>query len=108
MLAQSNTTRLRTFIPDVGTHLHGTALPRTAWVRLNRLRIGVGLFRSCLHEWGMAPSAACECGAEEKTVDHVVLQCLIHRLTHELRGLTVLDDETIEWLLSTFPEIYCG
>ena len=27
----------------------------------------------------MAPSAACECGAEEQTVDEVVLQCPIHR-----------------------------
>jgi len=25
-------------------------------------------------------SAACECGAEEQTVDHVVLQCPIHDL----------------------------
>ena len=29
------------------------------------LRTGVGRFRSCLHNWGMASSAACECGAEE-------------------------------------------
>jgi len=27
----------------------------------------------------MASSAACECGAEEQTVGHVVLQCPIHR-----------------------------
>jgi len=53
----------------------------------------------------MASSVACECGAEEQTVDHVVLQCLIHRLPRGLHGLTVLDDETIEWLLSTCPEI---
>jgi len=26
----------------------------------------------------MASSATCECGAEEQTVDHVVLQCPIH------------------------------
>ena len=41
----------------------------------------------------MASSAACECGAEEQTVDHVVLQCPIHRPPHGLHGLTVLDDE---------------
>ena len=56
----------------------------------------------------MAFSAACECGAEEQTVDHVVLHCPIHRPLHGLHGLTVLDDETIEWLLNTCPEIYCG
>ena len=42
----------------------------------------------------MAPSAACECGAEEQTVDHVVLHCPIHRPPHGVHGLKVLDDET--------------
>jgi len=46
----------------------------------------------------MAASAACECGAEEQTVDHVVLYCTIHRPPYGLHGLTVLDDETIECL----------
>jgi len=44
--------------------------------------------RSFLYKWGMAPAAACECGAGEQTVDHVVLQCLIHRPPHGLHGLT--------------------
>ena len=41
----------------------GATLPRRAWVRLNRLRTGVGRFRSCLYKWSMASSAACESGA---------------------------------------------
>jgi len=53
----------------------------------------------------MASSAACECGAEEQTVDPVVLHCPIHRPPHGLHGLAVLDDETIEWLLNTCLEI---
>ena len=57
--------------------------------------------------WPPLPSA-CECGAEEQTVDHVVLQCLIHRPPDGLHGLAVLVDETIEWLLNTCPEISCG
>jgi len=61
-----STTRLRTLIPNIGTHFPGMTLPRTAWVRLNRLRTGVGRFRSCLYKWGMAPSAVCECGAEKQ------------------------------------------
>ena len=73
-----NPTRLRTSIPDTGTHTPGMTLPRRAWVRLNRLRTGVGRFRSCPYKWGMATSAACECGAEQ-TADHVVLHCPIHR-----------------------------
>jgi len=80
-------------------------LPRTAWVRINRLRTGVGRFRSCLYKWVMAPSAPCDYGAEEQTVDHVVLQFPMHLPPHGLHGLTVLDDETIEWLLNTCPEI---
>jgi len=47
-------------------------LQRRAWARLNRLRTGVGRFRSCLYKWGMTSSAAYECGAEEQTVDPVV------------------------------------
>jgi len=53
----------------------------------------------------MALSAAYECGAEEQTVDHVVLQCPIQRPPHGLHGLAVLDVEAIEWLLNTCPEI---
>jgi len=60
----------------------------------NRLHTYVGRFRSCLRKWGMVPSAACECGAEEPTVDHVVLHCPIHRPPHRVHGMTVLDDET--------------
>jgi len=53
---------------------------------------------------GMASSAACECSAKQ-TVDHVILHCPIHRPSHGLHGLTVLDDETTEWLLNTYPDI---
>jgi len=51
-----------------------------------------------LYKWGMAASAACGCGAEDRTVDHVVFQCPIHRPPHMLDGLAVLDDETTDWL----------
>jgi len=97
-------TRLCTFIPDTDTHPLGMTLLRIGCVRLNYLYTGVGPLRSCLHKWGMASFAACECCAEELTVDHVVLQCPIHRPPHRPHGLTVLDDETIEWLLDTCPD----
>jgi len=58
--------------------------PSKKWVRLNRLRTDIGRFRSCMYKWGMASSAACECGAEEQTADHVVFQRPIHRLPYEL------------------------
>ena len=70
------------FHPRHRPHTTGATLPRRAWVRLKRLRIGVGRFRSCVYKWGMASSEACEFGAEEQTVDHVVLQCPIHGPPH--------------------------
>jgi len=42
-----------------------------------------------------------ECGAEEQTIDHVVLQRPLNRPPLELHCLAVLDEETIEWLLNT-------
>jgi len=53
----------------------------------------------------MAPSATRVCGAEEQYVDLVVLRCSTYQPPHGLHGLTVLDGETIEWLLNTSPEI---
>ena len=66
--------KLCTFTPDIGTHHFGITLLWTAWVVLNRLRNGVGRFRSCLHKWRNSYSAACECGVQEQTAEHVVLQ----------------------------------
>jgi len=94
-----NTTRLHTF--NTGTHHLGMPLPRTVWVWLNCFLIGVGRFRSFSHKCVMAPSATFECDAEEQTVDHILLQCPIHRPSLGLLGLTFLDDETIDWLHST-------
>ena len=74
---ENTTTSHCIFIPDVGNHLPGMAPPRK--VRIQLKRTSVVRFRPCLHIWGMAPSAACECDVEEKTVGHVVLHCSIRR-----------------------------
>ena len=44
---------LRAFIPKTSTRLMGMGLPRSSWVRLNRLRAGVGCFQSFMHNWGL-------------------------------------------------------
>jgi len=61
-----HTRRLRTFIPDIGTHPPGMALQRTACVRLNRLRTGVGRFRYCSHKQVIVPSAAFDVAHKNK------------------------------------------
>ena len=77
-----NASRLRAFVSGTGTRPVGMGLPRAAWVRLNRLRTGVGRFHSSMHKWGLAPSPNCECGASEQTADHVLTACPIHRAPH--------------------------
>ena len=96
-----NAFRLRAFVPRTGARSVGMGLPRTTWVKLNRLRTGVGRFHSSMHKWGLAPSPNCECGASEQTADHVLTACPIHREPYGARGLTVLDDETRYWLNNT-------
>ena len=66
-----NASRLRAFVPGTGAWPVGMGLPRAAWVKLNRLRTGVGRFHSSMHKWSLAPSPNCECGAFEQTADHV-------------------------------------
>ena len=55
-----NVSRLRVFGPETGARPVGTDLPRVAWVKLNRLRTGVGRLNSSMHKWGLAPSPNCE------------------------------------------------
>ena len=98
-----NASRLRAFVPETGASPVGMGLPRAAWVKLNRLRTGVGRFHSSMHKWGLAPSSNCECGASEQTADHVLTACPIHRAPHGARGLTVLDDELVAGLMASLP-----
>ena len=100
-----NDSRLHVFVPETGARPVGVGLPRAAWIKLNRLRTGVGQFHSSMHKWGLAPSPNCECGASEETANHVLTAWPIHRAPHEARDLTVLDDETRCWLNNTTSSI---
>ena len=100
-----STSRVRAFISRVSSRQLGMSLPRTSWVRLNRLRTGIGRFHSSMYKWGLAPSPNCECGATEQTADHVISSCLIYHVPRGTRGLQVLDDATRCWLNITTTSI---
>ena len=100
-----STSALCVYIPKVSTRPIEMSLTKTAWVKLNRLRTGVGRFGLSTHEWSLASSAKCECGASKQTADHIILTCPTHRAPREITGLTVLDDETRCWLNSITASI---
>ena len=80
-------------------------LPRRSWVRLNRLCNGVGRFHSSLYNWGMATTPAWECGAENKTADHITTDCPHYSPSHGTDGLIRLDEDTTSWQQETYPDI---
>ena len=47
---------LGVYIPKVSTSPMEISLTRTAWVKLNRLRTGVGHFGLSMHKWSLASS----------------------------------------------------
>ena len=83
---------VRAFIPRISLKPLGKSLPRTSWVRLNRLRTGVGRFHLSMYKLGPAPSPICECGPTEQTADHAISSFFIHDVPRGTRGLQVLDD----------------
>ena len=78
----------------------GMNLPRPAWVRLNRLRtgIGIGRFQLSMHKKGLAPTSICECDALDQTAVHVILESPLYCALRGYHELLVLDDEIRCWL----------
>lgn len=46
---------------------------------MKRLRTGLGRFNASMQKWGLADSAACECGNPEQSADHIIHTCPLHR-----------------------------
>ena len=53
----------------------GSDIPRQAWVKLNRLCAGIGRFNADMWRLGLSKSAACDCGADQQTANHIITEC---------------------------------
>ena len=84
-----NTSRLRVLITRTSVRSVAMNFTRLAWVKLNRLRTGVGRFHSSMHKWDLAPLPNCKCGTTEEAADNVQVTFPIHRNLHGARYLTV-------------------
>ena len=91
---RENASRFHIFIKDVSPTPPRISFPKLAWVKLNHLQTGVGLFRSEMHKWGMASTAAYACGVKEQTTEHVIRSCPIH---HHSNGDGALSESTKSW-----------
>ena len=100
-----NAFRLQTFIKHVSPKPPEVIFPKPACAKLNRLRTGVGLFCSTAHKWGMVFMAACECGAKEQTVKHVITSCSNYHNLNGARALSDVDKTLVMWLTKTSSAI---
>ena len=78
---------------------------RPVWVKLNRLRTSVGLFRSKTHKWGVDSTVACECPAKKQISEHVTTSCPIYHHPNGARALSDVDKNLMAWLTETCPAI---
>ena len=97
--------RIHRYIWDPGDGtIGGDDLPRRQWTTLNRLRTGVGRFKTSMKTWGLADSAACECGDPEQTAVHIITICPLYRPPSEA-SLFDLGPEMRAWLHDTELDI---
>ena len=82
----SGPTRVHRHVLDPGEGVKGEDLCRKHWTTLHRLRTGVGLYKASMKKWGLADSAACECGEPEETADHISNSCPLDRPRHTKGG----------------------
>ena len=104
---QPSTSRLCEYIVSPSKCCPGSDLSQQAWVKLNRLRTGVGCFNADMWRWGSSKGPACDCGADQQTANHIITECPLYHPSNGLHGLIDVDADaaTREWLLSKFPEI---
>ena len=67
-------------------------------MKLNRLRCGTARVGDMLKLWGAQESATCPCGHITQSVQHVVVDCMIHKAPDGFAGLRDPDAATMSWL----------
>ena len=92
--------RVHRHASDPGEGVNGEYLSRKHWPTLNRLRTGVGRYKASMKKWGLADSAACECGEPEQTDDHILNSCPLHR-PPSAAGIFEVGPLTRAWLQRT-------
>ena len=73
-------------------------LARKQWVKLNRLPCGTARVGDTLELWGVQESATCACGHITQSVQHVVVDCMVHKAPDGFAGLRRPDAATRSWL----------
>ena len=76
----------------------GADLHRKQWVKLNHLRCATARDGDTLKLWGVQESATCACGHITQSVQHVVVDCMIHKAPDGFVGLRCPDAATKYWL----------
>ena len=98
--AASGSTRVHRHVSDPGEGVKGEDLSRKHWTTLNRLRTGVGRYKASMKKWGLADSAAWECGEPEQTAEYIINSFPLHRPPSEA-GLFEVGPLTRAWLQLT-------
>ena len=99
-----NISRLHSFVINVGPLSTGHELNQLSWVWLICLCTGIKQFRSLMYKWKVTTTAVCDCGTEQQTPEHLLYQCPIYNLASK-NELSVLNGNTIDWLLNVCPNI---
>ena len=69
--------------------------PRQAWIKLNRLKTGVCLFRAVMHKWGLPSALTCDYGAKEQSANISITLCPTHHFPYGIFGIVNLDDHYV-------------
>uniref|UniRef100_A0A8D8LZW3 Reverse transcriptase n=1 Tax=Cacopsylla melanoneura TaxID=428564 RepID=A0A8D8LZW3_9HEMI len=85
-------------LPCINSQPPGFDTRRKVWVTLNRIRTNTGKCAHSLHQWGKADSAACDCGAEEQTIQHIVTECPRRKYTGSLDDFLYATENVIRYI----------